>query len=110
MDNNADKALAYAIEGKTNRYDKESQQWFSLKTALAYLVNDQWEKAIELISPLKDLEIGGNLYFPARNFNLEKSFSRETTFQEVLFSDIKKLQAQGIEHPNLEKMKNYLGD
>ena len=110
MDNNYSKALEFVNKGKHIKYNEQSQQWFSLKSSLAYLVNNQWDKAIFLINPLKDITIKNKLSFPAKNFNLESEFSKETLFKEVLLSDIKRLKENGAKHPNLEKLKNYLLD
>ncbi|MFC2080140.1 hypothetical protein ACFLRQ_01560 [Bacteroidota bacterium] len=63
---------------------------------LAYLFNDQYEKAMDIYTKWKDKAYESNQDFE--------------TFTEVFLTDLDDLESQGITHPDIQKIRTLLND
>jgi tetratricopeptide (TPR) repeat protein len=76
---------------KPENYDAE-MEWVHTNLALALLYQGKFEEAKAIYLKYKDIAYG------------------ETTYKEAFLSDFKELEAEGITHPDVAKIKQLLQD
>ncbi len=82
--------ISKAVENAKRGIELKEENIIYTKLALAYLLNDQYRDAISIIDAYKDRSVG-----------IEN-------FKDYILNKIIELESAGINHPNFEKVREYL--
>ena len=91
--------MSFVIEGEIQHYDSKFNRWLSLKKGDAQII-----RAGNGITHAEKIMAGGRMFQIWFDPNIQKSITKEATYNDYQADEIKKLEKDGI------TIKNYIGN